>query len=77
VQPLSCEKTSRIIEREIRCKRFYRGCEFSPSARLACEASGLLAISDEQLHRAPDLDLPPALSSEQGLIFTAAESTGK
>jgi len=37
----------------------------------------LLAISDEQLHRAPDLDLAPALSSEQGLIFTAAESTGK
>ena len=62
---------------DIRCKRFYRGCAFSPSARLACEASGLLAISDEQLHRAPDLDLPPALSSEQGLIFTAAESTGK
>jgi len=45
--------------------------------QIACEKSGLLAISDEQWHRAPDLDLPPALSSEQGLIFTAAESTGK
>ena len=74
---MSCEKTSRIIENAIRYKRFYRGCEFSPSARLACEVFGLLAISDEQLHRAPDLDVPPALSSEQGLIFTAAESTGK
>jgi hypothetical protein len=32
--------------------------------RTACEKSGLLAISDEQLHRAPGLDVPPALSSE-------------
>jgi hypothetical protein len=44
--------------------------------RIACEKSGRLATSSEQLHRAPGLDVPPTMWSEQGLVFTPAGSTG-